>query len=315
MKSFFFCFLFFIRFLLADAFTSDLYSKIKDIYDPSIDDYIEIQNYLSYEFRPLLNRLDSWQYRGKALEFRFIGRNDDEQIEHGVIPVNCEESDRNNCILLYCSFNHEYPKCLKKLVERIKNSDFKGHIIYRIGGWPDLEGGSLVFSHIPYAFKISSFREALRLGFKRAFWLDASVVPVCSLNDIFKVIEEKGYFTYVSPYNMKELANEEVCQIMGVPYSEADQIPAFVAGILGFNFENERALEAVRRWVDITKNHEEAYFSPRQDLCVISIILYQLGLTDANQGGEKATYDIKEIDRPGLQFYLDKFATQPNWPN
>lgn len=313
--------------LFGDELANEVYSQIRDICHPTLEDYVLIQDYLSNEYRPFLDRLDPWQYRGKALEFRFIGRTPEEEIEYGIIPVHCSPEERENCLLLYSSFNYDYPKGVRTIIEKVKHSDFKGHIIYRIGGWPDLEGGSLQYAHIPFSFKVFCFQEAIKMGFKKAFWLDASIMPVCSLNAIFGEIKEKGCFTYATGYNLKEMcteavtgydqryyAAERVFSLLGASYSDAGKMPAFAAGILGFDLENPRAREAIDRWLEITKNHEEAYYSARQELTVISIILNQLGFT-AKAGKDYATYDAKELDRPGLEFFIDKYLTQPNWPN
>ncbi|HNA61599.1 MAG TPA: hypothetical protein PKW79_00780 [Rhabdochlamydiaceae bacterium] len=90
--------------------------------------------------------------------------------------------------------NKSFPKGLRRLVEAIAKSDFKGHILYQVGGWPNVEAGDLSLVDVPYAFKVSFFREAKRLGYQRALWLDTSILPVVSLNQIFAMIEEDGYF-------------------------------------------------------------------------------------------------------------------------
>lgn len=298
-----------------DQYADDVYAKIKQITHPTLKDYKKIQKYLAEGKRPFIHRLDSWQYKGKAREFRFIGRNPQESIGSGVIPVNCGWESRENCIVLYCSFNHEYPKCLKQLIERIRNSNFKGHILYHIGGWPDVESRSLVFAHIPFAFKLCAFRKAQRLGYKRALWLDAAVIPLCDLNDVFATIEEKGHFTFRIEEDLSILCNRKACRAMGVDFQRAHLIPGVLAGILGFNFQNHLAQEAIGRWYDITKHHEEAYFSPRAELCVVSVILHQLGMTDHPPVKGKVTWEKEETSQPGFEFFVDKYAVQPNWPN
>jgi len=299
----------------ADKYADQVYSKIKDIRHPTLKDYKRIQKYLSKGERPFIDRLDGWQYKGKAREFRFIGRNPEESIESGIIPVHCDSGERENCIVLYCSFNHEYPKCLKQLIERIRNSSFKGHILYHVGGWPDVEGKALKFAHIPFAFKLCSFREAQRLGYKRALWLDAAIVPLIDLNDVFSVIGQNGCFTFAIDDTLSTLCNKKACRAMGVDFRQAHLIHGVLAGILGFDFQQPLAQEAIKRWYDITKYHEEAYFSPRGELCVISVIFYQLGLTHHPNVLGKVTWEKEEIQQPGLEFFVDKYAVQPNWPN
>ena len=195
----YFLFLIIPSFLSTDQFSDQVYSKIKDLSNPSDGDYQAIEYYLKYGYRPYINRLDKWQYRGKARNLKLSSEYGN-AIQHEIIPVNCDRNNFENCIILYTTFNFNYPEALLKLVEYIKNSDFVGHLIYRIGGWPNLEGGDLTLSHIPYAFKISAFREAYRLGFKRALWLDSPMRPTVSLNSIFEKIANLGIFTYKTQY-------------------------------------------------------------------------------------------------------------------
>jgi hypothetical protein len=161
----------------------DVYRKIQDIYHPTVNDYRLIQDYLTNGERPLLYRLEN--YAQKARDFKIIG---DALPQSKVIAVNSCKMVRENCILLYSSYNFDYQKGLKRIIEILVKSDYKGHILYYIGGWPNVEGGSLLLAHVPYAFKVAAFKEAERLGYKRAFWLDASVIPLVSMNQIFAIM-------------------------------------------------------------------------------------------------------------------------------
>ena len=150
-----------------------MYAQIRDLKHPTEDDYRLIQTYLASGNRPFLHRLKDYEQRAK--DIKIIGRRPREAPRSGSAAVNCSPDDRNRCVLVYSSFNERYPQGLERLVELIKHSDFKGHVLYRVGGWPDAEGGSLTLAHLPYAFKVCYFKEAERLGFKRIFWLDAAI--------------------------------------------------------------------------------------------------------------------------------------------
>ena len=312
-RCFFFALL--MRALLnGDEYSSQIYSQIEDIYHPTEQNFRLIQEYLEHGTRPLVSRLDAWQYQEKARNFRLLGRNESEKIESGIIPVNCDENWKENCILLYSSFNYAYPECTKKLIDLIRNSDFKGHILYRIGGWPDIEGGNLVLAHIPFAFKICFFSEAQRLGYKHALWLDTSVVPINGLNDTFQTIAQQGYFCFITNFPLQNYSNREAIAAMGVTYDEASQIPLYVAGLIGFNFDNALAQKALNLWYEITAYREEASYSARQELCIISSILHRLGMTHCSYYADKITWDRNEIGNHKFDFLVDKLAVQPNWP-
>lgn len=252
-----------------------VYQELSDLYHPTAKDLHMVQNYLTYGERSIINYLQD--YKPNARNLKIIGTTPEEQPEYGDIAVNCDASERENCLIVYSSFNKNYPRGLKRLVNFVKNSDFRGHILYRIGGWPNLEGGALSLAHVPYAFKVSFFKEAQSKGFKRALWLDTSILPVVSLNMIFNMIEEKGYFSMGNSHNIGPYITSPAIQAFGITYEEANRIPSCSAGITGIDFTKNVGRTIVDRWYTAAKN-KVAFFSPRSDQNALSIILHSLGL-------------------------------------
>lgn len=282
------------------------YGQVRDIYHPKNEDYQALQKFLSKGKRPALTRLDDFQK--KMRHFCIIGKTADEIPQCGKIAVNCSEESKENCLLVYASFNKSYPKDLKKLVENVSKSDFRGHILYRLGGWPNKEEGDLKLAHVPNAFKPCFFREAQRLGYQRVFWLDASILPLVSLNRIFETIASKGYFIpgngqYVGPF-----MNEQAATSLKTTLDECSKIPSCSAGIFGVDFSNEKAAQAFGRWY-LAANDPDAYFSPRAEQNALSIILYQEGLqelappdTVVDTGQSVSTTTLFKIDRGFVQY-------------
>lgn len=221
----------------------EVYDHIKDICHPTLDDYWRIQQYLTYGERSIIKRLDD--YQPNARNFKLIGTEPDELPQSGMIAVNCSENDRENCLIVYSSFNKNYPRGLKRLVKLVSESDFKGHILYRLGGWPNTEEGSLTLAHVPYAFKVCFFKEAKRLGYKRAFWLDTSIVPIVSLNKIFDMIKEKGYFIMGNSHMIGPYMHPGATDAFGIKHEITYQIPSCSAGITGIDFTNKIGSEII----------------------------------------------------------------------
>jgi hypothetical protein len=269
---------FIVTFSFADENSfPNVYQQISDIYHPTIEDYQLIQDYLTNSERPIIKRLND--YYSNARHFKIIGNTPDEQPSSGIIAVNCDIHDKENCVMVYSSFNKNYPRGLKRLVNYVSNSDFKGHILWRLGGWPNAEGGSLPLAHVPYAFKVSSFKEAQRLGYKRAFWLDTAVLPAVSLNTIFKQIEETGHFVLGNSHVIGPYMDYRAASALGTTMEEANQIPSCSAGIFGIDFSNETSLKILDTWYQAAFDLD-AYYSPRSDQNALSVILYQTGVTD-----------------------------------
>lgn len=280
----------------------DVYSKVSDLYNPTLDDYRLIQHYLRHGERSIITRLKDYQPNARNL--KIIGDIPDEYPEWGIIAVNCDENDRENCLVMYSSFNKNYPRGLKRLVKIVSETDFKGHIIYRLGGWPNVEGGSLVLAHVPYAFKVSALKEAQRLGFKRALWLDTAIVPIVSLNEIFSMIQNKGYFIMGNSHMIGPYMHPDVANAFAVPYDETFYIPSCSAGITGIDFTNEKGVEILDRWYQAAHN-AVAFFSPRSDQNALSIILYRMGISCDLINIEKLAHNRNEI-RPDSLLLIER---------
>jgi hypothetical protein len=79
------------------------YQEIADIYHPTLEDYRLIQDYLSNGYRPLTSRLRD--YEPNAKNFRIIGEAEDQVPQFGLMAVNSPENERENCLVVYSSFN------------------------------------------------------------------------------------------------------------------------------------------------------------------------------------------------------------------
>ena len=278
-----------------------VYKQIQDIHHPTLQDYGLIQNYLSNAERENIERLGDMEPRMRAL--KIIGSNPDEFPIVGSCNVNCSSDDRENCLLLYSSFNLSYPKGLKRLLKQVKESDFKGHILYRMGGWPNAEGGSLPLCHVPYAFKASFFQEAKRVGFKRVLWLDTAAVPLGSLNEIFSTIEKTGHFVMGNSHMIGPFMDPHVAVYFGVTMDETYKIPSCSAGLFGLDFNNKESCKVLDAWYKAAHD-KDAFFSRRSDQTALSIILYQEGIQDF-VSLDRMPHSRSEI-KPDSIFLLDR---------
>lgn len=252
-----------------------VYQEISSLCDPTLDDLHKVQDYLTHGERSIIRDLKD--YEPNARNFKMIGTAPEEQPQYGDIAVNCSEDERENCLVVYASFNKNYPRGLKRLVNFVKNSDFRGHILYRIGGWPNIAGGSLALSHVPYAFKVSFFKEAQVKGFKRVLWLDTAILPVVSLNEIFDMIQKTGYFCMGNSHNIGPYMTSPAIDAFGITFDEANEIPSCSAGITGVDFTTDVGKTIIDRWYAAAQN-KVAFFSPRPEQNALSIILHSLGL-------------------------------------
>src|SRR5690606_8147177 len=123
------------------------------------------------------------------------------------------------------------------------------HFFYRIGGWPDLESGSLTLAHVPYAFKPCLFREAAKLGYRKILWLDVSIRPMKSLDYVFHTLEEQGYFFYPSGTNLAPFCTQQAADFFGITAEEARKMPSLAGGIVGLNVEHSAGQQVLEMWM------------------------------------------------------------------
>ena len=274
--------LFLFLWIFARAWTEELdlfprvYSEIADMFHPSIADLQKIQFYFTHGQRPILERLEDFAFVSK--NFKFIGSSPDEMPEFGHLAIRCSEEERKQCIILYASFNRNYPAGVRRLVQRIPKTGYRGHLYYRIGGWPNIEGGDLLLSHVPFAFKICFFREMQRLGYNQVLWLDASILPYASLNYIFSLIRRDGLFIQANTHSVSRFMNEDTAKAFGLTVLQTENILSCSAAIIGLDFTNEKTASLIESLYEAAKD-PYAFFSPRSDQTALSILLHQQGLS------------------------------------
>jgi hypothetical protein len=278
-----------------------LYADIKDPLHPTDEDYRKIQDYLTSGKREEIAGLGEY-YAGLARNFKVIGDAPGETPESGTIAFHCDDDQRENCVITYASFNLNYPNALRHLIQSVKDSGFKGHVLYRIGGWPNAAGGSLAVSHVPYAFKAAFFKEAERKGYKRVLWLDTSLSPLVKLDSIFDRIAQDGYFFMGNSHMVGPYINEKAANALGVPLVTTFLIPSCSSGMVGLDLTNPKGKEIADKWYEAAFD-PHAYFSSRPDQNSLSVILFRCGINNLTPISRLA-HGTEEIT-PNSLFLLD----------
>jgi hypothetical protein len=152
--------------------------------------------------------------------------------------------------VLFASHNRIYPEKVRTLLSELKEIGYSGHVLVRIGGFPNTQNGGLKLCHVPYAFKVAFLEEAKALGYKEVLWLDSSVHPLTNLEMVFSEIKRNGYF-FTSLGSLQDNApahRSEAAEAMGISTMLYDKIPHISAIIFGVNLENPKALRFIEDW-------------------------------------------------------------------
>ena len=131
-----------------DVELNDLWNSMSDINDPSLEDYLSVQNYLKYGKRPYLDAIftlpcilrflkeynitevdRSHAFCNRILqEIKLVGTNAEMPVFERLVIGNSSPSDLSKCIVFYVSYNqspHPFDKdafYVNKMCEVIKRS-------------------------------------------------------------------------------------------------------------------------------------------------------------------------------------------------
>ncbi|MCH9811210.1 hypothetical protein K0U07_00430 [bacterium] len=298
-----------------------LYGSLEDLKNPTLNDYKKVEEYLLNGNRPFLNEMEIPNYSHKTRTMRLTS--EEGEVEYKIVPVNCSLEDKNNCIVLYATCNQLFPDSLRTLLAQIENSNFVGHVIFRIGGYPNQQNGDLALSHVPYSFKVCALMEAYQLGYKRALWLDASMRLKADLNQIFKRMENLGFFSYWDTGHFTVYCGKEHhYKLIGLSKKQAQKLFTVVLGIVGIDFTSSKGLSILHDWYYETKFNPKSSFTSFMETTVLSIIVNKY------YKKQDFTYFLEHVycdqhikfaligpDSEGTEFTYNKKDVEPNWPN
>ncbi|NGX52597.1 MAG: hypothetical protein KR126chlam5_00900 [Candidatus Anoxychlamydiales bacterium] len=297
----------------------DPYSSIKDIKNPTFRDFLKIQKHLKKDKREYLKLFSISSKRGaelldknylkKAKEFRFVGKKRQMKPMYEELYYNTSKEDKKRCVICYTSFNKNYPDGIERLKKALTLIGYKGHFIYRIGSWPNLEENSLKYSHVLFAFKPFFFREVKNMGYENVLWVDSAVLPLQSLDTIFEKIEKNGYFGYKANFILSEYTNEFVLNLFDVTPKLANFIETKEAGILGLNLDSYIGNTILDRWQKAAENG--GFYSARHDQNALSLIAYKLDLKKFEDSNVARPSEVEDITKDSV-FFLDRSISY--WP-
>lgn len=110
--------------------------------------------------------------------------------------------------------------------------------------------------------------------------MDSSIFPVADLNDIFKIIEEKGYLVLGNePFTVGGFMHPHAAAYFGLTLAQTFFVPSCAACVLGIDLTKKIGKDLINEWYRAAHD-PDAFFSARSDQNALSMILYQHQITD-----------------------------------
>lgn len=292
-----------------DSELDELWSSIADVNNPTLEEYKIIEKYLREGERAYLAPLAFHDRFIRIRNLQLIGAHDEMPVfeKHS---FNIHEKSKNRCIVLFASYNGIYPNKVYKQLDELEKCGYSGHVLLRVGGFPNLENGGLKVCYVPYAFKVAFLLEAQRLGYGEVLWLDSAMHPLTNLETIFSAIKEKGYFFTNVGFLSDNMSTHlpEAAATLGITTDYYNRIPHISSSILGINMKNEKAVRLLENWFAETENVFPCITCWPEELS-LSVIAWRLQCRPYSWFGNcvcgEHELQIPFVRQRPLQFYID----------
>lgn len=166
--------------------------------------------------------------------------------------------------------------------------------------------------HSNYAFKLWAIRRAIEAGFRYVLWMDTSFQPIASIEPLWAVIREQGW--YCAPQAGEKLGqwSSDAClDLLSLRRDDAMRIPLVYSGLFGFDVKSPVGAALWRGWQHTQAmgawegphlnvpgthqtpwglktqghaSHDPAVKGHRHDEAGLSYVLHQAGLTPVDRG-------------------------------
>ncbi len=101
-----------------------------------------------------------------------------------------------------------------------------------------------------YAFKIWAMQRAIDAGFRYVLWMDASFQPIKSIEPLWQVLREDGWYAPPQAHHkLHRWMSDEARSLMG-GWEQADfeLVPLVYSGLVGFDMGSDNGKTMWRRW-------------------------------------------------------------------
>lgn len=132
----------------------------------------------------------------------------------------------------------------------------------------------------PYSFKVYAIEHLRKCGYQQILWLDASVVAVKPMQPVFDWLTKKGIFLETAGHYVGTWCNDYTLRYFNIDRDEANKMPMFAAGYIGFDFSNPISIEFFAEWRESMLNgcFKGDWANHRHDMTAGSIIANKQGL-------------------------------------
>ncbi len=232
---------------------------ITDWNNPSLEDFACIETYLRERKQEVIKTSKQQHILSREkygqISYR-IGRlqlfnNEAPKLE--TIYFNNNPNYRKRCIICYAGYDNtgrNYLKGISTILRALNTLNYKGHFIYRLGGWPNIQKGRLKYADVPYAFKPFLFEEVADMGYEKILWLDSACLPINNLDVFFATMNTFGCcFLYEDAIPNSTVHDWDFIRRC-VNAQRNKKYLNVITQIVGINTQHKKGKKILSQWID-----------------------------------------------------------------
>lgn len=187
--------------------------------------------------------------------------------------------------------DNRYKTQLKRLADSVNHT-------WGYGCWHRWSENYQKHVEVPYCFK-TNILDMIRSedNYRFLLWVDSSMYFIKPPTELFKRIEEQGYYVSESGYNCAQSVSDACLKLFGKTRDEAQTIKECSSGCVGIDLESEIGKNLLQLWRMYTEyggtkgsrfhdnqSKDSRFLFHRQDQSVLSLCLNHLGLVPSKMG-------------------------------
>lgn len=195
--------------------------------------------------------------------------------------------ENSECIVT-CAFREPYVTHHYNQVEKL----YGHNIISFVDELPYSEGivkENIVsrFQKSLYGFKPHAVHAAIDKGYKLIIWFDPSVLPTCSINDLFEELNQTDMLVIKGDRSINWMANDKAFNWFGLDKKDTVNVNHIGGTFYGFNFNNPKTVEVFNLWKQAEKfgifgNQDEFMAGHWADETCMALAMFKCGVEQKN---------------------------------
>jgi lipopolysaccharide biosynthesis glycosyltransferase len=145
--------------------------------------------------------------------------------------------------------NYNFEKGIDRLEKNIRDiSDVP------FFGYKEYPKDSPTHEESPFSFKFYCINECIQKGYSHILWLDSSVIIKNPIDDVFKLIDNLGYFFVANSHNVGQYCHDRALKTLNITREESFRLWSLQGTNFGLNMNIEICQKFLNKMLEYSKD-------------------------------------------------------------